>query len=160
MYFDSPVGRLAAHFDGECLCRLEFLAGPETEPEPEQAPERVPVPTKAPMQTLARQLRAYFISPANGFDLPLRPAGTAFQQRVWQALRRIPAGETRTYGELAAQLGSSARAVGNACRRNPLPLVVPCHRVVAASGPGGLCGQNRGPAMAIKHWLLRHEGAA
>jgi methylated-DNA-[protein]-cysteine S-methyltransferase len=85
-------------------------------------------------------------------------AGTPFQRRVWHALRRIPSGCTRSYGELARELGSSARAVGGACRRNPIPIVVPCHRVIAAGGgAGGFMGQRSGDALAIKTWLLDHE---
>ncbi len=89
-------------------------------------------------------------------DLP----GTAFQQRVWQALLRIPAGETRSYGVLAAELGSSAQAVGNACRSNPVPIVIPCHRVVAVNGMGGYAGATAGYKMQIKRWLLQHEGVS
>ena len=84
--------------------------------------------------------------------------GTPFQRRVWQALRGIPSGSTCSYGELAHELGSSARAVGGACRRNPIPIVVPCHRVAAAAGGvGGFMGQRDGEALTIKQWLLDHE---
>jgi len=107
---------------------------------------------------VARQLDAWVQDPRFVFTLPLAPAGTVFQQRVWQALRAIPAGEVRTYGELACRLGSSARAVGGACRANPLPLVVPCHRVVAAGGVGGFAGRTAGPALALKQRLLAREG--
>ena len=104
------------------------------------------------------QLFHYFEDPAWSFDLPVRMDGTAFQCRVWQALGRIPSGSTRSYGELARELGSSARAVGGACRRNPIPIVVPCHRVIAAGGgAGGFMGQRGGDALAIKTWLLEHE---
>lgn len=107
---------------------------------------------------VARQLEAWAADPRFVFSLPLAPAGTPFQRRVWQALRAIPPGEVRTYGELARQLGSSARAVGGACRANPLPLVVPCHRVVAAGGLGGFAGRTRGAALALKRRLLAREG--
>jgi methylated-DNA-[protein]-cysteine S-methyltransferase len=92
------------------------------------------------------------------FDFAIELDGTPFQQRVWQELRAIPAGETLTYGQLAELLGSGARAVGNACRANPCPLVVPCHRVVAAKGLGGFAGERSGKKLDIKRWLLRHEG--
>ncbi len=85
-------------------------------------------------------------------------SGTPFQQRVWRELTRIPPGKTRSYGELAKKLHSSARAVAGACRRNQLPLLVPCHRVVAKDGIGGFMGKTDGPALAIKRWLLQHEG--
>ncbi|MCP4042152.1 MAG: MGMT family protein, partial [Gammaproteobacteria bacterium] len=83
--------------------------------------------------------------------------GTDHQLRVWNALGEIPPGETMTYGELARHLGSGPRAVGNACRSNPVPIVVPCHRVVSATGLGGFMGDTAGEPMAIKSWLLRHE---
>jgi methylated-DNA-[protein]-cysteine S-methyltransferase len=103
------------------------------------------------------QLFHYFEDARWRFDLPLEMRGTPFQRRVWQALRRIPSGSTRSYGELARELGSSARAVGGACRRNPIPIVVPCHRVIAAAGVGGFMGQRGGEALVIKQWLLDHE---
>ncbi len=90
--------------------------------------------------------------------LPLTPPGSDFQSRVRAALLAIPPGEVRSYGELARQLGSSARAVGGACRRNPVPILVPCHRVVGAAGPGGYGGHTGGAALRRKLWLLRHEG--
>lgn len=104
------------------------------------------------------QLFRYFEDAAWRFDLPLAIQGTPFQRRVWRALNEIPSGVTRPYGELALTLGSSARAVGGACRRNPVPIVVPCHRVVAAGGgAGGFMGQRDGKALTIKTWLLDHE---
>ncbi|BCX87823.1 methylated-DNA-[protein]-cysteine S-methyltransferase [Methylomarinovum tepidoasis] len=106
-----------------------------------------------------RALRYYFeIDPTCGFDFPLRLTGTPFQHRVWGALLGIPAGQVRTYGTLAAQLQTSPRAVAAACRANPCPVAVPCHRVVAATGLGGYCGATRGPRLEIKKWLLAHEG--
>jgi len=104
------------------------------------------------------QIEAYLEDPSRDFDLELRLEGSPFQQRVWRELRTIPPGETLTYGELAARLGSGARAVGGACRANPCPLVVPCHRVVASRGLGGFAGETSGRKLAIKRWLLHHEG--
>jgi len=92
------------------------------------------------------------------FDIELNTKGTPFQKKVWQALQKIPAGQVMTYGELARQLNTSARAVGNACRANPIPLVIPCHRVVAKSGLGGFSGSKDGAPVKIKAWLLAHEG--
>ncbi len=105
-------------------------------------------------------LARYFRDGRAGLDLPLAPAGTPFQDRVWQALRAIPPGSTRTYGELARELGTSARAIGGACRANPCLIAVPCHRVVARDSLGGFAGQRGGKRLAVKRWLLRHEGAA
>jgi methylated-DNA-[protein]-cysteine S-methyltransferase len=107
---------------------------------------------------LRDEFARYFRDGQHDFQVVLRWVGTRFQQKVWQALRDIPAGETRRYGELAEVLGSSAQAVGNACRANPCPIVVPCHRVVARNGLGGFAGVRGGPPLMIKRWLLRHEG--
>ena len=101
------------------------------------------------------QLQDYFDGGRSDFDLPLRAHGTAFQQRVWDALRAIPIGQTRSYGELAKLLGSSARAVGQANGSNPIPIFIPCHRVLAAAGAlGGYSGLEGPPT---KLWLLEHE---
>lgn len=107
------------------------------------------------------QIQAYLDDPSFVFELPLKLAGTHHRVQVWEAMQRIEAGSTRTYGELARELGSSARAVGGACGANPLPLVVPCHRVVAAGGDiGGFMGRREeGFERSIKRWLLEHEGA-
>lgn len=116
---------------------------------------------RAPLaQAAVRQLRAYLRDPLAVFDLPLAPAGTAFQQRVWAGIRAIPAGHTRSYGELATALKSGPRAVGGACGANPYPVVVPCHRVVASDhGLGGFARQRGGFLLEVKRWLLRHEGS-
>jgi methylated-DNA-[protein]-cysteine S-methyltransferase len=107
------------------------------------------------------QLQAYLDNPRFEFDLPLALAGTHHRLAVWEAMQRIPAGKTRTYGELARELKSSARAVGGACGANPIPVVVPCHRVIAAGGSlGGFMGAaGEGFERDIKRWLLGHEGA-
>ncbi len=107
------------------------------------------------------QLHAYLEDPRFVFDLPLRLAGTHHRLAVWEAMQRIPAGRTRSYGDLAREIGSSARAVGGACGANPIPIVVPCHRVVAAGGRiGGFMGAaGEGFELGIKRWLLDHEGA-
>ena len=107
------------------------------------------------------QIQFYLENPRFEFDLPLRLSGTHHRLAVWEAMQRIPAGTVRTYGELARDLGSSARAVGGACGANPIPLVVPCHRIVAAGGGiGGFIGaREEGFELGIKRWLLEHEGA-
>ncbi len=103
------------------------------------------------------QLEAYFADPRYSFNVPLALPGTPFQKRVWQALCAIPSGQVRSYGELASRLHSSARAVGNACRANPLPIIVPCHRIVGKSDLGGYMGATSGIGMDMKRWLLAHE---
>ncbi len=118
-------------------------------------------PTRAPQDPVAeaacRQLMAYLRAPDFTFDLPLHLCGTPFQTRVWRALREIPAGSTVHYGDLARALGSGPRAVGQACGANPLPIVVPCHRVLAKNGMGGFMHHSSGEPLSIKAWLLRHE---
>ena len=101
----------------------------------------------------------YFEEGTAGLKLPLAARGTDFQHRVWRALQAIPPGETRTYGDLARQLGTSARAIGGACRANPCLIAVPCHRVIAKDGLGGFAGDVAGRRLEVKRWLLRHEGA-
>jgi methylated-DNA-[protein]-cysteine S-methyltransferase len=101
------------------------------------------------------QLNEYFAGERREFDLPLAPEGSDFQRRVWAALRDIPWGETRSYGDLAELLGSSPRAVGRANATNPICIIVPCHRVIGADGT--LTGYAGG--MDNKRWLLEHEGA-
>jgi methylated-DNA-[protein]-cysteine S-methyltransferase len=116
----------------------------------------------APRNALAaaacRQIERYLADPGFRFDLPLATEGTPFRRAVWREIARIPAGQTRTYGELAARLRSGPRAVGGACGDNPVPLVVPCHRVVARDGPGGFMHRDGGFALSVKRWLLAHEG--
>lgn len=124
---DSPVGRLCLEQQGEVLVALDW--------------DRKGQDETALLRRAAAQLEAYFAGRLTTFDLPLAPAGTAFQQRVYQAMSAIPFGETRTYGELAKGLGSAARAVGGACGSNPLPIIIPCHRVLASGGRlGGYSG--------------------
>ena len=107
------------------------------------------------------QIQSYLENGKFEFDLPLKLSGTRHQLEVWEAMQRIPAGEARTYGDLARDIRSSARAVGGACGANPIPLVVPCHRVIAANRAiGGFMGQRgEGFELSIKRWLLEHEGA-
>jgi methylated-DNA-[protein]-cysteine S-methyltransferase len=108
------------------------------------------------------QLWSYLEDPSFVFDVPIKLAGTHHRLAVWEAMQRIPAGKTRTYGELAATIHSSARAVGGACGANPIPVIVPCHRIIAAGGDiGGFMGArgDEGFEIGIKRWLLEHEGA-
>ena len=100
------------------------------------------------------QLNDYFDGLRNNFDLPLEPPGTKFQQRVWSIMEQIPYGKTITYGEIAKALGSSARAVGTACGANPIPVIIPCHRVVAAIDMGGYSGDG---GVKTKRALLHLE---
>jgi methylated-DNA-[protein]-cysteine S-methyltransferase len=124
----------------------------------------IDVTAKAPKpNTIAHlasvQLMAYIDNPAFKFDLPLKLNGSKHQLDVWQSMCKIASGKTETYGELAAKIDSSPRAVGTACGQNPVPIVVPCHRVVAANGLGGFMGGKQDDPLRIKRWLLAHESA-
>ena len=142
----TPVFALGIRCSDDEVTGIEFLP-PQAEREPEQLLA----------QEVVRQLRLWLRDPGFVFSLPLQTAGTFFQRRVWNAIAAIPAGQTRSYGELAAQLASGPRAVGGACGANPYPVIVPCHRVVAAGGLGGF-GQGRGGfPLEIKRWLLARE---
>lgn len=146
---DSPVGRLAIHTREGSLTQIDYAAR-----------GKVTRYLDDPLQKkIKQQIQTYFSRPTRGFNLPLSLDGTPFQQKVWRALQAIPVSQTLSYGELAARLHTSARAVGNACRANPIPLVVPCHRVIAKNGIGGFAGTTHGRAIDRKRWLLRHEGA-
>ncbi len=107
---------------------------------------------------ITEQLENYFNNASFKFDLPLIQKGTEHQHKVWNALKQIPAGQVLTYGALAKIIGSSARAIGNACRNNPIPIIVPCHRIVAAKDIGGFSGAQEGVLLNIKRELLAHEG--
>src|SRR5512139_194808 len=146
----APMCRLGARFTGDALTRLDFLP-PDTplSPRPD-ARARKPSP----------ELDAHWADPSPPFDLLFAPLGTPFQLRVWHALMRIQAGQSTTYGALAKQLDTAARAVGQACGANPLPVLIPCHRVVAAGGLGGFMHSASGAPLDVKTWLLAHEGAA
>jgi len=106
----------------------------------------------------AQQLNAYFYCGLKRFELPLTPAGSRFQQAVWREMRRIPCGRTRSYADLARAVDSAPRAVGGACARNPIPILIPCHRVVAADGRIG--GYSAPGGLDVKRFLLELEGVA
>jgi len=147
----APFGTLGIVADDKHLLGVYFLPAS--------------VPAKAPRtNTIAHlacvQLMAYLDNPRFAFDLPLKLSGSKHQLDVWQGMRKIPAGKTMTYGELAETIGSSPRAVGTACGQNPIPVIVPCHRIVAANGGlGGFMGGKLENPLVIKQWLLKHEGA-
>ncbi|MBX9705348.1 MAG: methylated-DNA--[protein]-cysteine S-methyltransferase [Gammaproteobacteria bacterium] len=144
-----PFGKLGYSVENDYLTELQFVA----------ADTELATPTTAISKNIAKQLQQYFADPTFKFDLPLQTTGTEFQQRVWQALREIPVGKTKSYGELAAELKSSARAVGNACRKNPVAIVTPCHRVVAKNSIGGFAGTTEGDLISIKEKLLALEAS-
>ncbi len=147
---DAPPCRLGAIFAGDALTRLDFM--------PADTPVSGRVDSRA--RHLTDELDAYWRNPAHEFDLLYVPAGTPFQLHVWRALLAIPAGQPTTYGTLAKKLGTAARAVGQACGANPLPILIPCHRVVAANGLGGFMHASSGAPLDVKTWLLAHERRA
>ena len=157
----SPLRPLFAVFGGRGLRRLRFarnISGGRLVRSLPALARRVELAGDEAAAQLADELARYFAGEADPFDTPLDlRGGTAFQRRVWRALRRVPFGRTISYGGLAARVGSprGARAVGQAVGANPIPILVPCHRVIRASGVLG--GFSAG--LPIKRWLLRHEAA-
>ncbi len=144
----APYAVLGVRSAGEWLTGIDYLP--------------LGAPTLAPLDAFARevcrQLCVYLDDPDFRFDLPVRTGGTGYQRRVWECIRSIPRGQTRSYLEVARELGSAPRPVGTACGANRVPLLIPCHRVVGSAGIGGFMHSRGGPGIAIKRWLLRHEG--
>jgi len=140
---NTPLGILSLFEEAGALVAIEW--------------GRAPGKDSTPLLANARaQLDAYFDGTLTSFDLPLRPDGTPFQRSIWNALLRIPHGDTVTYGHLANALNTGPRAVAGACSRNPIPIIIPCHRVVGASNLVG--GYSGGDGLATKEALLRLEG--
>jgi len=145
-YVASPVGRLALEADSEALTGVRWAtAGERSRDKPSPL-----------LKEASRQLERYFARKLTRFDLPLAARGTDFQKSVWKMMREIPYGETATYGGMAMALGSGPRAVGMACGRNPIPIIVPCHRVLGSGGKEG--GFSGGQGLPTKRKLLALEG--
>ena len=140
---DSPFGPLSLVEDDGSITRLLWHGDKATG-------------SSSVLAEAARQLAAYFDNELDCFDLPLAPAGSPFQQQVYDAMLAIPKGETRTYGDIARELGSPAQPVGQACGSNPIPIIIPCHRVVGTGKLGGFSGCG---GVETKVELLKHEGA-
>lgn len=143
----TPFGHVGVRVSGDRLIGVNFL-GARTR----LKPPRTPLARRA-----CAELATYCADPRHRFRIPLTLAGTPYQRRVWRALTRIPPGEVRSYGDLARRLKSGPRALAQACRVNPVPIVVPCHRVVARNGLGGFMGRDAGAALRLKQSLLSHE---
>lgn len=139
----SPVGRLTVVADGQGVVALEWRDGRQD--------------ASALLDQAEAELRAYFDGSLRRFTVPLHLRASQFQRDVCAAMSAIPFGETRTYGDLARDLGVTAQAVGQGCGGNPVPIIIPCHRVLGASGLGGFSGAG---GVETKVALLRHEGAA
>lgn len=146
----APFGAVGVISDGKKVSKLSFLPGYGARKEASDVFGR----------EVSRQLMAYLGDADFILDFPVVKTGTDFQWRVWQEMRKIPAGQTQTYGDIAKRIQSAARAVGGACAINPLILYYPCHRIVAANGIGGFSGETASDSafLNIKRWLLRHEG--
>ena len=144
----APFGVLGIRCTADALTGIDFLSAGE---KPQHA-------TNAFAKTVCEQLLRYIENPDTQFSVPLELNGTAHQKKVWQAMLAIPRGNTRSYGEIAAELKSCAQAVGQACGANPIPVIIPCHRVVGKVGLGGFARHTSGDPLDIKRWLLAHEG--
>ena len=145
----TPFAVIGLQSNGSALTRVAYLP----------LSERAQAPADKVTEAAAREIERYLADPQWRFTIPLAGGGTAFQNRVWTALSAIPPGESRTYGEVARMVRSAARAVGQACGANRIALIVPCHRVVGALGSmGGFMNAESGDPIAVKRWLLRHEG--
>jgi len=145
----TPFALLGLRTAGGRLTALEYLC----------AGTAPLAPTDRVAERAAREIERYLDDPAFEFTVPLAPQGTPFQQRVWDAIRAIPLAESRTYGEVARTVQSAPRAVGQACGANRIALIIPCHRVVGSRGAlGGFMNAAAGDPLAIKRWLLTHEG--
>ncbi len=146
----APFGKVGVRVDGAHVHEIVYLPDSFAEIDP----------ADALAQRVADQLAAYYDNPDFAFDLPLAVRGTAFQRKVWDAICAVPHGGLTTYGTIAKSLQSMPRAVGQACGQNWFPVVIPCHRVVAANGLGGFAHHGEeGFHLGVKRWLLRHEGA-
>ena len=143
----TPFAVLGIRHEADCLTGIDFLPRKTTPLSPQtRFAEKV-----------SKQLEAYLQDPDECFDIPLRLQGTPYQRRVWQAIMQIQRGHTLTYGELARKLFSGPRAVGQACGANPIPIIVPCHRVLGSRNLGGFMNCDEEDPLAIKRWLLIHE---
>ena len=139
----SPVGPLSIEEKDGALVAVRWRKARQERPTPL-------------LEDAVRQVRAYLARERRGFDLPLAPEGSAFEQQVWAAMQRIPYGETRSYGEIAQETGGMPQDVGSACGSNPLPIIIPCHRVLAGGGRlGGYSGKG---GLETKTTLLVLEG--
>ncbi len=145
---DVPIGKLAITCHEHALTHIRFVQ--------QNTSLLCPNHSTTLLSTL-NELTHYFNGAKKTFSCTLDLIGTPFQKRVWQALSEIPYGQTRTYADLATLLKTSPRAVGNACRDNPIPIIIPCHRIVSSTSLGGYSGQTKGPLLKIKEWLLTHE---
>lgn len=148
--FDTPFALVGIRTEGETLAEIVYL--------PRSAGALAP--TNSLAARACAQIEKYIADPGYRFGLPMKHLGTPFQRRVWDMIAAIPRGQTLSYGDIARELRSAPRAVGQACGSNYFPLVIPCHRVVAANSIGGFAHNSGGYLIDVKRWLLRHERLA
>ncbi len=148
----APFGAIGIRTESQLISELVYL--------PPRFPEKSATDKIA--DKAAQQITRYFAQADFKFNLPLKPVGSPFQTKVWQAISSIPRGEIRTYGQIAKHIQSAPRAVGQACGANWYPLIIPCHRVTAAGGLGGFAHHDdeTGFHLGVKRWLLAHEGVS
>lgn len=144
----APFAALGLRLSAKRLAGLEFL------------PPQTPLQTNRQeiVEQIQFELASYFQDPGHRWCLPIDPVGTPYRKRVWQCIQGIPAGQSRTYGDLARDLTSSPRAIGQAVGDNPIPIVIPCHRVLGVNGMGGFMHATQGFPITVKMWLMQHEG--
>ncbi len=144
----TPFAVLGIVTDGKVVTSLRYLPR-NTTPVP---------PVDRVAERACREIERYLVDPAYCFAVPYRLEGTPFQRRVWCEIAKLFPVKTTSYGDIARRIGTAARPVGGACGANPVPLIVPCHRVLAASGLGGFMGGKKSFPLSVKRWLLQHEG--
>ena len=143
----SPIGKLGLNLSARGVEKIAYLTDN--------------TPLKMPRSGLGlevlQQMTDYFELRRKEFNLPLDIKGTPYQQKVWKVVSSIPYGKSKAYSEIARKINSGPRAVGNACRHNPVPIIIPCHRVTKKNAVGGYCGSIKSAAVQQKDWLLQHE---
>jgi len=146
---ETPIGKLALRSDGQALTALSWVGTGSASGTADRPDDPV-------LDAAEQQLAQWFAGRLAEFSIPVAPVGTPFQRRVWAAMQKVPFGAVVTYGALASTVGSAARGIGQACARNPIPIIIPCHRVIG-SGRAALGGYSGGEGLATKRWLLDHE---
>ncbi|KAB7610479.1 methylated-DNA--[protein]-cysteine S-methyltransferase [Amylibacter sp. SFDW26] len=152
--FESPLGKIRLIEEGGKITRLrwglQLVQSDDDDDDQDYGQSDV-------LDAAVEQLKTYFIGDLTEFDLPISPKGNGFQQDVWRIMQSIPLGETLTYGDVAKKLGAAAQPVGQACGNNPIPIIIPCHRILGANNLGGFSAEG---GIEDKVWLLKHEKAA
>ena len=144
----TPVGKIGVRTSDNYLLGIDYLADNNL----------IIKPRTIVSKDTVEQVFCYFADPEFSFEIPVSLNVTSFQKRVLQALQKIPVGTIQSYAELAQKLGTKPRLVGNACSKNPIPIIIPCHRIIASIDIGGYRGAIKGHLLEIKRWLLQHEG--